>query len=115
MHMYMHVNTYTCTRVCIQTAYLHDELETLCASREEVGVLGHGGNKGLVALGVRWEVGHVAQEPLHDLHMTTLVCGQQWCYATVVNSLCSRITDKRLLEFTNRFTEREREREREFY
>ena len=67
--------------------YLHDELKALGASRQEVSVLRHRGNKRLVALGIRREVSNMSQEPLHDFDMTALVGSQERSDTTVINSL----------------------------
>ena len=67
--------------------YLHNELEALGASGQEVCVLRHGGNECLVALSIRREVGNVSKKPLHHLNVTTLVGGQEGSDATMINSL----------------------------
>ena len=91
--------------------YLHNELEALGASGQEVCVLRHGGNECLVALGVRREVGNVSKKPLHHLNVTTLVGSQERSDATMINSLEGR--GKREGERKERERESERERERE--
>ena len=47
----------------------------------------HGGNKRLVALGVRREVSNMSQQPLNNLYVTTLVGSQERGDTTVINSL----------------------------
>ena len=77
---------------CPPGPYLHDEFDALCPLWSQVRVCGHGGQQSLVALGVRGQVGHVLQQPLHHLKMAVLVGRQKGRGPSLVHRL--KIRDK---------------------
>ena len=64
--------------------HLHDHLEALRASWQEVGVVGHGGDEGALALDVGGKVRDVTKQPVHQLNVTTAERGQQRRDTTLV-------------------------------
>ena len=68
---------------------LGDHLEAASSARSEVCGRRGGGQQGLLAVLLGGEVGHVTQEPVHQLHVPVPEGCQESRLASVVTGLCS--------------------------